>query len=469
MDNSDPYSAHFIFIGLLQMAGGWALTYSIIGLVVLIIFIVLISATEIAIFSMTPTDIEDLRNDDENEAAKTLIYLRNHSKRLLALLLILVTLINIGIALVFEHFLDQVLPEESYNGAATWLHDTFGLTEYSIESITSFLNFLIAVVGSTLVILLFGEVTPKIYGQLNNKKFAISMAMPLRIADILFSPLTYFLVGMSHRVEKKLLERKIVGSASAKQDLDKAIELAVSEEHGSEEQVGMLKGIIKFNDVTIKQIMKPRTDICALDFDENFNETIKNVQQYGYSRMPVYRGDLDHLTGILYAKDLVPYLDESDHYEWQSLIRNNLFYVPENRKINDLLHDFQSKKVHMAIVVDEYGGTSGLVTLEDIMEQIVGEIQDEFDDLHDLNYTMLDQNNYIFEGKTLINDMCRVLGMDTNSFNNVRGSADSIAGLVLEHTSEMPKRDQEIQIQGIKFKIVQVDKRRIEKIKITTK
>jgi len=215
--------------------------------------------------------------------------------------------------------------------------------------------------------------------------------------------------------------------------------------------------------------MKPRTDICALDFDENFNETIKNVQQYGYSRMPVYRGDLDHLTGILYAKDLVPYLDESDHYEWQSLIRNNLFYVPENRKINDLLHDFQSKKVHMAIVVDEYGGTSGLVTLEDIMEQIVGEIQDEFDDLHDLNYTMLDQNNYIFEGKTLINDMCRVLGMDTNSFNNVRGSADSIAGLVLEHTSEMPKRDQEIQIQGIKFKIVQVDKRRIEKIKITTK
>jgi len=213
--------------------------------------------------------------------------------------------------------------------------------------------------------------------------------------------------------------------------------------------------------------MRPRTEIFAVDFNLGFNDLIQQVRKNGYSRMPVYQEDLDHMTGILYAKDLIPVLHNKDDFEWQVLIRSNLFYVPENRKIHDLLHDFQLKKVHMAIVVDEYGGTSGLVTLEDIMEQIVGEIQDEFDDLHDLNYTILDKHNYIFEGKTLINDMCRVLGLDIYSFDSVRGSADSIAGLILEKTNEMPKPEQEVQILNLQFKIMQVNKRRIEKIKVT--
>ncbi|MEO6190857.1 MAG: gliding motility-associated protein GldE [Saprospiraceae bacterium] len=467
MDTTDPGSDFFLTILLTSSPDIFSIVSSITGLILLLICVGLVSAVETAIFSMSPKDLEQLKLENENEAAKTLLNLRSHTKRLLALLLILITLINIGIALVFEHIIEICLPYDAFNGLASWLQIVFGLTTISVDSISHFLNFLIAVVGSTLVILLFGEVTPKIYGQLNSRQLSLNMALPLKFVDIIMAPLTYLLVGMSSRVEKKLLERKIVGSSTSKQDLDRAIDLAVSDELGSEKQVDMLKGIIKFNDVSIRQIMRPRTEIFALDFDDSFKEIVELVKTNGYSRMPVYRGDLDHLSGILYAKDLIPLLNEKDEYEWQSLMRSNLFYVPEHRKIHDLLHDFQVKKVHMAIVVDEYGGTNGLVTLEDIMEQVVGEIQDEFDDLHDLNYTIIDRHNYIFEGNTLINDMCRVLGMDTNTFDNSRGSADSIAGLVLELTSEMPKRDQEVSLNKVKFKIIQVNKRRIEKIKVT--
>ncbi len=467
MESADPYSGLLLSIPLNTSLEGSSIAISIFILVLLIVSVGLISAFEIAIFSLTPNDVESLKEDEQNESASILLHLRSHTKRLLALLLILITLLNIGIALVFENLLEGILPKDTYLGTALWIQNVFNIENTSIDSITEIINFLVAIVGSTFVILVFGEVTPKIYGQLNNKKLSLTLAIPLRFIDIIFSPITLLLVGMSHRVEKKLLERRIVGSSSSKQDLDKAIDLAVSDELGSEKQVDMLKGIIKFNDVSIKQIMRPRTEICALDFDDTFEEVLKFVKANGYSRLPVYRGDIDHMTGMLFAKDLIPLLDEQNNYEWQALIRNNLFYVPENRKIHDLLSDFQSRKVHMAIVVDEYGGTSGLVTLEDIMEQVVGEIQDEFDDLHDLNYTMLDKYNYIFDGRTLINDMCRVIGLDTNAFDSQRGSADSIAGLVLEQTSEMPKRDQEVIIKNIKFRIIQVDKRRIEKIKIT--
>ncbi len=467
MESADPYSVLTLFLLIDPNPTGLGVISSIIVLCLLIFGVGLVSAFEVAIFSLTPTDLEELRDDEDNESANTLVYLRSHTKKLLALLLIIITIINVGIALVFEHLLDLVLPETAYHGFAQWMIDSFGLINFTIDSISHFLNFLVAVVGSTFVILLFGEVTPKIYGQLNHRKLSMSFALPLRFLDVIFTPLTFVLVSMSSRVEKKLLERKIVGSGSSKEDLDKAIDLAVSDEIGSEKQVDMLKGIIKFNDVYIKQVMRPRTEVFALDFDQEFKEIVRQVKNNGYSRMPVYREDLDHMTGILYAKDLIPVLQEKSDFEWQSLIRDNIYYVPENRKIHDLLHDFQIKKVHMAIVVDEYGGTSGLVTLEDIMEQIVGEIQDEFDDLHDLNYTIIDKHNYIFDGKTLINDMCRVLGLDISSFENARGGADSIAGLILEKTSEMPKHDQEISILNIKFKILQVNKRRIEKVKVT--
>ena len=214
--------------------------------------------------------------------------------------------------------------------------------------------------------------------------------------------------------------------------------------------------------------MTSRTEVCGIDLKAPFEEVLQIVKENGYSRFPIYIEDFDKITGILYAKDLISHLDKGNEFEWQNLIRSNLLYVPETRKIHDLLNDFQVKKLHMSIVVDEYGGTSGIVTLEDIMEEIVGEISGEFDDDGDLNFTRLDANNYVFEGKTLINDMCRVVGVDLSDMDLHRGSADSIAGLILEHTGEMPKKDQELSILNIKLKVLSVSKKRIEKIQITT-
>jgi CBS domain containing-hemolysin-like protein len=254
---------------------------------------------------------------------------------------------------------------------------------------------------------------------------------------------------------------------TTKEDLDAAIDLAINSDQESGKQVDILKGIIKFNDVSAKQVMTPRTELYALNFSSTFKTILETVRESGFSRLPVYNEDFDQITGILYVKDLIAHLDKDENYEWQTLIRTNTLYVPESRKINELLNDFQEKHVHMSFVVDEYGGINGIVTLEDIMEEIVGEIQDEFDEHHELNFVRLDPNNYLFDGKTLINDMCRVLGLDVYLFDEARGNADSIAGLLLENNGEMPRKDQELLIENYKFKVVSVTKRRIEQIKVT--
>ena len=308
---------------------------------------------------------------------------------------------------------------------------------------------------------------PKIYGRLNTKQFALSMSMPLRFFDFAFSPMTSLMVGMTNKVERKLLEKKIGLQSTSKEDLDAAINLAISDDTESERQVDILKGIIKFNDVSTKQVMTPRTQVYGIDFNANYHDVILIVKDSGFSRLPVYNDDFDQITGILYAKDLIGHLHEGVNFEWQTLIRTNLLYVPESRKINEILKDFREQHVHMAIVVDEYGGTNGIVTLEDIMEEIVGEIKDEFDEQHELNYIKLDPNTYLFDGKTLINDMCRVLGVDISNFEDARGNADSIAGLILEHSGDMPKKDIELIIEGYKFQVTSVSKRRIEQIKVT--
>jgi CBS domain containing-hemolysin-like protein len=293
------------------------------------------------------------------------------------------------------------------------------------------------------------------------------MAIPLRVLDFVFSPLTRLMVGMTNRVEKNLLEKKVGMQSTSKEDLDTAIDLAISVDLESERQVNILKGIIKFNDVSAKQVMTPRTQVYGIDFNDNFLEVMRVVKDSGFSRLPVYNGDFDQITGILHAKDLIGHLHESSSFEWQTLIRTNVLYAPEQRKINELLNDFRDQHVHMAFVVDEYGGTNGIVTLEDIMEEIVGEIKDEFDEQHELNFIKIDAHNYIFDGKTLINDMCRVLGIDITRFDEARGNADSIAGLILEHSGEMPKKDQELFIEELRFKVTSVNKRRIEQIKVT--
>lgn len=438
----------------------------IILLLVLLFCSGLFSGSEIAMFSLTPSDIDEIR-EEENPASRSLIYFKDHPKTLLALLLICNTFVNIGIAILVENFLSQYFPIEKYNAWAETIIHFLNLDPSYASNISTFFSFLIAVIGATGLILLFGEVTPKIYAQLNSRKLAMFVALPLRFLNFIMTPLTYIMVMMTNKVEKRLLEKKVGLQATTKEDLDAAIDLAVSHEIESERQVGMLKGIIKFNDVSAKQVMTSRTEIYSVEFDFNFDEVLDVVRESGFSRLPVANSNFDQVTGILYIKDLVAHIQDGKDFEWQTLIRTNLHYVPESRKINDLLNDLQEKHVHMAFVVDEYGGISGLVTLEDIMEEIVGEIKDEFDDQHELNFTKLDSNNYLFDGKTLINDMCRVLGIDIFLFDEVRGSADSIAGLLLQKNHEMPKKDQELIIEGFKFKVVSLSKKRIEQIKVT--
>jgi len=417
--------------------------------------------------SLSPANLESLEEED-SDAAKRVIQMRHKVKQFIALILVCNTFVNIGIALLLEHLLSRYVPATSYDGISNWIISQFGLVSIVPDQINHVFNFIIAVIGATSIIIFFGEIMPKIYSQIHNMRFAKTMSLPLKLFEFIVYPFTYPLVALSTRVEKHLLERKLGTSSTAREDLDAAIDLAVSDGMNSSNQVEMLKGIIKFNDVSVSQVMTSRTEVCGIDLKATFEEVIQIVKENGYSRLPIYIEDFDKITGILYAKDLIGHLDKGNEFEWQNLIRSNLLYVPETRKIHDLLNDFQVKKLHMAIVVDEYGGTSGIVTLEDIMEEIVGEISDEFDDHGDLNFTRLDANNYVFEGKTLINDMCRVVGVDLSDMDLHRGSADSIAGLILEHTGEMPKKDQELSILNIKLKVLSVSKKRIEKIQITT-
>jgi len=243
--------------------------------------------------------------------------------------------------------------------------------------------------------------------------------------------------------------------------------LTVRDEVDSEQEIDILKGIVKFGDVMVKQIMRTRVDVIAIDFRMDFKELLETVRASGFSRIPVYDEDFDSITGILYVKDLLPVLDEKANFEWQGLIRPEILYVPEAKKINDLLKEFQEKRMHMAVVVDEYGGSAGVVTLEDIMEEVIGEIQDEFDSEKELEYEKIDDYNYIFEGKTLLNDVCRVVKIDTTTFDDVKGDSDSVAGLLLEFVGNLPKKGAVFNIHDYSLKVVEVNKRRIIRIQIT--
>ncbi|MDQ3140675.1 MAG: gliding motility-associated protein GldE [Bacteroidota bacterium] len=464
--DTEPPSSFLIHDGLFLLM---AFDGNMIGLIVLIILLLcsgLFSGSEIAMFSLAPYEIDEIKEEKSN-AAKALIWFKDHPKRLLSCLLICTTFINIAIALVTERLLSTWIPITTYQSFSQNLLNSLAWVSISFEKLAYVFHFSFALFVSTSLILLFGETTPKFYGQIKSRKLALLMAVPLKIFDLLLRPLILFLVTITTRVEKRLLEKKVGSQATSKKDWDAAIDLAVNQEHEGGQQAEMLKGIINFNDVSTKQVMTPRTQVYAVDFSFNYKELLNIVRESGFSRLPVFNENFDQITGILYVKDLIAHLDEEDSFEWQSLIRTNLLYVPESRKINELLNDFQEKHVHMSFVVDEYGGISGIVTLEDIMEEIVGEINDEFDDQHELNYTRLDQNNYLFDAKTLINDMCRVLGIDIFVFDQARGNSDSIAGLLLENNGEMPRKDQEISICGYNFKVVSLTKKRIEQVKIT--
>jgi gliding motility-associated protein GldE len=409
----------------------------IAAVIVLLFFSALISGSEVAYFSLTGTHKQALLEKNTKSAKVALELLRNPEK-LLATILVANNFINVAIIIISTYITQPLL--------------------IAIESTA--LQFIIQIVVLTFLLLLFGELMPKVYANQFSMKHALRMALPLRFADRVFSPLSYILTSSTNLINKRLKKRH---QNLSMDELSHAIEMA--SEDLSEEKT-MLEGIVKFSNIQVREIMRPRVDVVALDIKYNLDKVISVIVDSGYSRIPVYEGNFDHIKGILYIKDLLPYLKVKDKssFSWQKLIREH-YFVPEFKKISELLEEFQQKKIHMAIVIDEYGGSSGLVTMEDILEEIVGEISDESDN-EDLPYRQQKNDIWEFTASVSLNDFCKIMQCDFDIFNEIRGDADSLAGLILEILGEMPSTDEIIQFAGFKFKVTSVDNRRIKTIEV---
>jgi len=463
----DPEPPNFLYFALQTVVEvpQDGLIFSTILFVFLLICSGLISASEVAFFSLGIKEVKELE-ESSLISSKRAILLKQKPRYLLATILISNNFVNIAIVIVADGIVRILLGEGTLMMISQWLHNNifYGLT--TPETIANTFNFLTTVVGVTFILVLFGEAMPKIYATLNKLKLIHLMAGPLSFLMFLFTPLSKILVGWSSAMEKSLLSSG-ANSLTSKEDIDAAIDLTVtSDSETSTQEAGILKGIVNFGDTSAKQIMRPRMDIVGLQDDYNFKEVMKIVRDSGYSRLPVYREELDNIIGILYVKDLLAHTEAPETFDWKSLIRNAVLFIPESKKIDELLREFQSKRMHMAVIVDEYGGTAGIATLEDIMEEVVGDIKDEFDQEEEVEYIKISDNNYIFEAKTLLNDVCRIIGENTGVFDDIRGDADSLGGMILEIIGHIPTSEKEIVINNITLKVVSVTKRRIEKVSL---
>ena len=403
---------------------------------VLLIFSGFASGSEIAFFSLSPTDLNEIdESDDEHD--RQILQLREDSERTLATILITNNLVNVTIIMLFNYFFAQTVDF----GTALWL------------------EFLIITVLLTFLLLLFGEIMPKVYCAQHALAVCRSFVPGIMGLRRLFWPLASVLIKSGSLTEKIVQKENHVLSVD---DLEQALELTDKKELKDEQN--MLEGIVRFGDETAKEIMTSRQDVVDLDFRSSFAEVLKCIVDNNYSRIPVYQDSIDNIRGILYIKDLLPHLTKPSSFRWQSLIRPP-YFVPETKKIDDLLREFQTNKVHIAIVVDEFGGTSGIVTLEDILEEIVGEINDEYDE-EEKSYVRINANTYIFEGKTLLTDFYRILDIDDETFADVEGDADTLAGLMLEIKGDFPHIHEKMEYGQFTFETVEVDEHRISKVKV---
>jgi gliding motility-associated protein GldE len=414
-------------------------------LILLLISSALISGSEIAFFSLNQTDINELSNNGKEE--NPVVTLLERPRKLLATILITNNFINILIVLLFASL-------------AETLFSDFNLT-LNLYFITVPIRFLLEIILITFLILLFGEVLPKVYASRNALLFAKKMSKFIQAVNILLTPFSMPLIAVTKWIEQKLGSKARNFSVET---LSQALELTSQSATNKEEQK-ILQGIVNFGNTETVQIMKPRIDIFALSDEETYEEVLHKILTNGYSRNPVYKENIDNIIGILYAKDLLAHLNKKS-FKWQTLLRET-FFVPENKKLDDLLGDFRAKKNHLAIVVDEYGGTSGLVTLEDVIEEIVGDINDEFDD-EDISYSKIDANNYLFEGKTSIKDFCKILDDEDEAiFEEEKGESETLAGFILEVSGKFPKKGAEINFKNYTFTIEALDKKRIKQVKAT--
>ena len=462
----EPFLAFFYAPLFLAVPPGEVI-FGLLSIVLLLMCSAFVSGSEIAFFSLTHNDYEDLQQVGD-QAAERITRLLKQPRKLLATILISNNFVNIAIVILSDFVLLRFIPEPTFQRWGEALVQWIPLDNwFTLEQIGWAINFLIITVGITFLLVLFGEVAPKIYAKINNLQLARFMSLPLSLLFRLFHPVSSALVRLTNLVEHRLANSQVGNQTTSREDIDDAIELTVSMEEDTEQEVDILKSIVKFGEVSVKQIMRSRVDVVAIDFRLTYGEVMEIVRESGYSRIPVYENDFDNVTGILYVKDLLGHNEADDKFEWQELIRTNLLYVPEAKKIDDLLKEFQRKRLHLAIVVDEYGGSSGIVTLEDILEEIIGDIKDEFDDEPEVLFQRIDDCTFLFEGKTLINDVCRVLNLDTAQFDEARGESDSLAGLLLELHGGIPKVDEEIPFEDFTFKVTAANKRRIEQVLLT--
>jgi len=414
---------------------------NIIGVFVVILLLItsaLISGSEVSFFSLSPSSKQKLIDDKSGKGLKVIDLLKKPEK-LLATILITNNFVNVGIVILSTYLTDTMLAFTNINEG--WV-------------------FVIKVVLVTFLLLLFGEIIPKVYAAQYTKKFSLFMVYPVFWLIKFFSPISNVLISSTSIVNKRLAKKKPEISIS---DLSSALELT---SHQIKDNKKILEGIVSYGSTDASEIMKPRVDIVAFDIYHSFTELVEKIKKHNFSRIPIYAGTFDTIKGVLFVKDLLPHFHKKV-FNWQSLIRP-AYFVPESKKINDLLLDFQTKKIHMAIVIDEYGGTSGIVTLEDVLEEIVGEIVDELD-YDDMLYKKIDDNNYIFEGKTLLIDFYKILDLEDVIFDDIRGEADTLAGLILEMKGEILKIGSTINYKNFTFKITSSDKRRIKQIKVTIK
>ena len=436
----DPYPSSFLlsFSQIFQPID-FELGLSIFCVLILVVLSALLSGSEVAMFSISNKQRFDLEDQNKN-ANKRVLTLLKEPKKLLATILIANNFINVSIVMASNFVFNNLIIE---------------------GSISDTMNFIIQVIVITFLILLFGEVIPKVYANNYNLKFSKFMAIPLQLLKKLFYPISQILVNSTNLIDKRIEKRKESIQAN---ELEHALNLTV-DSVDNEDEKKILEGIVKFGNTDVKQIMTPRTDVISFEITTPFNELMSELKEIKYSRIPVFEDSFDKIKGILYAKDLLGKMNEKKNFKWPNLLREPKF-VPENKKLDDLLKEFQEEKTHIAIVVDEYGGSSGIVSLEDVLEEIVGEITDEFDE-EDVNYKKLDELNYIFDGKTTLIDIYKLLEIDGEIFEKEKGESDTIAGFCIEQAGKILLKNEKISFDRYTITVEAADKRRIKKVKIT--
>jgi putative hemolysin len=442
----DKPSPAFIADDLLQVLlaiNPQGTTFLTVALVIMLLLIFTISGAEVALFSLNNKDLNMLKTK-QHSSAKRIVTLLEEPKEVYASLMIAGTFVNISIIVLANYLINQFI---------------------SFDRIGTVVEILAKVAAITFVLVFFGKILPKVWATQNNLRFAYGSSFVIEALHLLLRRISKWIVSMADGIGKRAGANR--SEAMSIQELDAAIDIKTDEEASPEEK-SIMKGIVKFGNITVRQVMRSRLDVSGIDYQASFEEVIRRAEELHYSRLPVmYKNSLDEVAGIIHTKDLIPHLDKEEDFNWHDLMRQP-YFVPETKLIEDLLKEFQQKHIHFAVVVDEFGGTSGIVTMEDILEEVIGDIRDEFDE-EEAGHRKLDENNYQFEGKTMIHDMCKTMKLPMDTFDAVRGESESLAGLVLELAGEFPAVNEVISVGDFDFTVLQADNNRIQQVKVTVK